>query len=368
MTTQLIGARIRALREERKLSQEDLASMFGFKDRQTVSAIENGERRVSAEELILAVEKLGQPLDYFTNPFILVGEGKFSWRQTNVGALRLDAYERSAGRWIAAFRAIAPQVGRATPLLRRALGLTRQSSFEEAMATGERFVTEFKLGDIPATRLADVMERELGVLVLMVDTTEGVSGAACRLPELDVVLINRHEVAGRRHFDLAHELFHILTWDAMPPQRLEDTSETGGNRIEQLANNFASTVLMPIPVLDRFGDWSVIPAAGLAARLNAVAQELQVTSSALKWRLVALDRLKQAVARAIPDAALRNNGREQIDEVVPPLFSRPFMEVINLAIDAGRVSMRRAAGLLDLTIEDLRDLFAVHGLEPPAEL
>jgi Zn-dependent peptidase ImmA (M78 family)/transcriptional regulator with XRE-family HTH domain len=368
MTTQLIGARIRALREERKLSQEDLASMFGFKDRQTVSAIENGERRVSAEELILAVEKFGQPLDYFTNPFMLVGEGKFSWRQTNVGSLRLDAYERSAGRWIAAFRAIAPQVGRAAPLLRRALGLTRHSSFEDAMAASERFVTEYKLGDVPATRLAEVMERELGVLVLMVDTTEGVSGAACRLPELDVVLINRHEITGRRHFDLAHELFHILTWDAMPPQRLEDASETGGNRIEQLANNFASAVLMPIPVLDRFGDWSVVPPAELPARLNAVAQELQVTSSALKWRLVALDRIKQAAARAIPDAALRNNGREQVNEVVPPLFSRPFMEVINLAIDAGRVSMRRAAGLLDLTVEDLKDLFAVHGLEPPADL
>jgi XRE family transcriptional regulator, fatty acid utilization regulator len=368
MTTPLIGARIKALREERKLSQEDLARLFGFKDRQTVSAIENGERRVSAEELILAVEKLGQPLDYFTNPFMLVGEGKFSWRQTKVGGLRLDAYERSAGRWIAAFRAIAPQVGKAAPLLRRALGLTKHSSFEDAMAASERFVAEYKLGDIPATRLAEVMERELGVLVLMVDTTEGVSGAACRLPQLDVVLINRHEVAGRRHFDLAHELFHILTWDAMPPQHLEEATETGGNRVEQLANNFASAVLMPLPVLDRFGDWSIISAAELPARLNAVATELQVTSSALKWRLVALDRLKPAMARAIPDAALRNNGRERVDEIVPPLYSRPFMEVINLAIDAGRVSMRRAAGLLDLTVEDLRDLFVVHGLEPPTDL
>jgi Zn-dependent peptidase ImmA (M78 family) len=212
------------------------------------------------------------------------------------------------------------------------------------------------------------MERELGVLVLMVDTTGGVSGAACRLPELDVVLINRHEVAGRRHFDLAHELFHILTWDAMPPQRLEESTEIGGNRVEQLANNFASAVLMPSPVLDRFGDWSTISLAELPARLNAAAIELQVTSSALKWRLVALDRLKPAVARAIPDAALKNNGRKQIDEVVPPLYSRPFMEVISLAIDAGRVSMRRAAGLLDLTVEDLSDLFVVHGLEPPADL
>src|SRR5438477_10530450 len=85
MATDLIGLRMKALREERKLSQDDVARLFGFKDRQTVSAIETGERRLSAEELITAVEKLGAPLDYFTNPFLLLGEGRFSWRQSNVG-------------------------------------------------------------------------------------------------------------------------------------------------------------------------------------------------------------------------------------------------------------------------------------------
>jgi transcriptional regulator with XRE-family HTH domain len=55
MNTNFIGARIKALREERRLSQDDLARLFGFKDRQTVSAIETGERRVTAEELVLAV-------------------------------------------------------------------------------------------------------------------------------------------------------------------------------------------------------------------------------------------------------------------------------------------------------------------------
>lgn len=368
MTTNLIGTRIKALREERKLSQDDLARVFGFKDRQTVSAIETGERRVTAEELLVAVEKLGAPLDYFTDPFLLVGEGRFSWRQTDVGSQRLSAYERSAGRWIAAFRAIAPQVGRSAPLLRRALGLTRNQRFEDAMEAGERFVTEFKLGDVPATRLIEVMERELGVLVLMVDAFQGISGAACRLPELDVVLINRHEVVGRRNFDLGHELFHILTWDAMPPEHSEEARETGGNRVEQLANNFASAVLMPVPVLDRYGDWSGVGAATLAAQLNAVADELQVTASALKWRLVALDRLKPAVARTVSDAALRNNGHGASAGAPPILFSKPFMEVIALAVNEGRVSARRAAGLLDLTIDDLADLFAAHGVEPPFDL
>ena len=365
MSASFIGPRIKALREERNLSQDDLARLFGFKDRQTVSAIETGERRVTAEELVIAVEKLGASLDYFTDPFLLVGEGRFSWRQTNVGPQRLSAYERNAGRWIAAFRSIAPQVGRGAPLLRRALGLHKGSRFEDAMEAGERFVAEFKLGDVPAARLGEVMERELGILVLHVDAFEGISGAACRLPELDAVLINRHEVVGRRHFDLAHELFHILTWDAMPPEHSEEARETGGNRVEQLANNFASAVLMPAAILDGFGDWAVIPASELPTRLNAVADALLVTASALKWRLVALGRLKPASARAVPDAALRNNGRDAVQAVTPALFSKPFTEVIALAIDQGRVSARRAAGLLDQTIDDLIELFAAHGVPKP---
>src|SRR5260370_42669860 len=111
--TNLIGARIKALREDRKLSQDELARIFGFKDRQTVSAIETGERRVSAEELLLAIQKLGAPLDYFTNPFLLAGEGNFSWRRhPRVGLESVKAFERVAGRWIAANRTPAGQVGK----------------------------------------------------------------------------------------------------------------------------------------------------------------------------------------------------------------------------------------------------------------
>ena len=193
--------------------------------------------------------------------------------------------------------------------MRRALGLTRRSSFEDAIWAGERFVAAFDLGDAPAVRLADVMERELGILVLMVDAYRGISGAACRLPELDAVLIAHHEVVGRRHYDLAHELFHILTWDAMPPEHSEEAMETGGNRVEQLANNFAAAVLMPSDALERFDGWSNLTEEELISRLNAAADELHVTASALKWRLVALGELKPAAVRSLPDAALHNNGR-----------------------------------------------------------
>jgi len=368
-----IGTRLKALREKQNLSQDEVARRFGFKDRQTVSAIETGERRLSADELLRAIEIFGVQLDYFTDPFLLAGEGKFSWRQTRVVGRALDTYEVDAGRLIAAFRELAPMVGSAAPLLRHALGLSKDSHFEDASEAGERFAVEFELGDVPAMRLAEVMERSLDILVLMVDPIDGVSGAACRLPELDVVLINRREVAGRRHFDLAHELFHILTWQAMPPEHVEDVEPKRRSRVEQLADNFASAVLMPAPVLDRFGDWSALASAtkpdALIGRLNDVADEIQVTSSALRRRLVALDRLDRAVASRLPEVKLRNNGRARaVDGPLPALFSKRFVEVIARAIDEGRVAVRRVSYLLGLSIDDLADVFAAHGLEAPYEL
>ena len=71
--------------------------------------------------------------------------------------------------------------------------MTLRHGPEDAAAAGERFVGELALGDAPATRLARVMERHLGALVLMVDLPEGVSAGACRLPALDTVRINRGE-------------------------------------------------------------------------------------------------------------------------------------------------------------------------------
>jgi len=369
MAQTLFGPRIKALREARKITQDDLARQFGFKDRQTVSAIETGERRLSADELLRAAEIFETTIDGLADPFVLVGnEGQFSWRQTNVAPETLSTFESGAGRWIATFRRVAPQVGYAPPLMRRTLNLSTKSSFEDAIAAGERFAAQFDLGEVPARRLAEVMEREFGILVLMVDAVNGVSGAACRLPEMDAVLINRHEPEGRRNFDLAHELFHILTWEAMPPHHLEEAGETSKSHVERLANNFASAVLMPRAVVDRFGDWAGMDVGAIIAKLNGMADALAVTASALKWRLVALGSITQGVARQVPDAAIRNNGRASVLRDAPPIFSRRFLEVIARGLDEGHLSTRRAASLLGVTLDDLPDLYQAHGIDATMDL
>ena len=99
-----------------------------------------------------------------------------------------------------------------------------------------------------------------------------------------------------------------------------------------------------------------------------MADELQVTSSALRWRLAALRRLTKARAQAIPESALRNNGRESAPCDPPLLFSKPFVELLAAAMEQGCISVRRTASLCGLTVEELAELFAAHGVEHVIEL
>ena len=365
---QRIGSRVRAIRQERGLSQDVLAQSLGFNDRQTLSAIETGIRAVKVQELVLIAEKLGVPIEYFTDPFRLDGEARFSWLQTCVSSEVLNEYETRASQWIGAFRTLAPKVEVNPPLIRPSLSLTKQSRFEDAMDAGERFVKEFNLGNVPTRRLVEVMEDDLNILVLMVNAKEGISGAACRLPELDTVLISRNEVVGRRNFGLAYELFHILTFEVLPPKRVESSDETGGDRVEQLANSFAAALLMPSSIIDCFGPWKELDLNNLIDKLYKIASKLEVTSFSLLWRLVSLGLLPKTTAYSIPESSLRNNGGMLSESATPPLFSKIFVEVLTEALNQGHISSRRAATLVGVPVEELPEIMHAHGVDYTLEL
>lgn len=239
--------------------------------------------------------------------------------------------------------------------------LTAGSRFEDAHAAADEIRRAWDLGLVPADALGGAIERHLGAQVLYVDAPRGVSGAAVQLPGLNTILINRREPAGRRHFDLAHELFHILTWDAMEPDRVEplEAPPTKGNRVERLADNFAGALLMPDDVVAPC--WAVRGEEGLAAWLNRTATELRVTSLALKWRLVVLGLLNKADADAIEDHLLAGNGGA--DEGTAPLpFSAGFVRTVHGAVEDGLLSLGKAARILGSSPQAFGDLCGVYGL------
>lgn len=366
MAAASIGTRLRALREGRRMSQEELSRALGFENRQTVAQIEAGQRKLSAEELVKAVVAFDVSLDYFTNPFLIAGEARFSWRRTDIPLSDLDAFESKAGEWIGAYRGLKVATGEMLSPIAHRLTLTRANSYEEAMQAGEAVADYLELGDVPSTDLARAMQDRMRILVLMVDAPPGISGAACLLRDLGAVLVNRRETPGRRNYDLAHELFHVLTWDAMPPERLDDGQGSGKiqRRVETMAEKFASAVLMPARLF-RDVDGPVTDANWL----NATATALGVSAKALKWRMVDLGRIDRDVARAYDDNLLVNNGMSGTKGWDPlPAFSEPYLQVLAAGIAQGELSVRRAAALLDVTIDGLSELMDLHSVPHPFDL
>ena len=400
----IVGKRLKAAREEAGLTQKQLSERLGIKDRQTVAAMEAGQRKVTAEELIAAMQILGRDLDYFTDPFRLDGEGRFSWRTSAEDTSVVADFEADAGRWLATFRELVEGAESKTVPLH--LDLTKRSSYEDAHAAAEWLVHEWSLGETPARSLEAAIETRLRALVLYVDAPAEVSGAAFKLPGLSAILINRNEAVGRCSFDLAHELFHLLTWETMPPAYAEAPGVPGSGlpaagslaatpaagrkaakagRVEQLANCFASALLMPEQSTRAV--WKQAPAQDAAdwtSWLNDTARRYRVSTAAFQWRLVQLGVLEKDAVNAelrwdgdaAGDRGDRGDRGDHGDHGDhgdrgdhggigrPELFSRGFVEAVNGAIGDGKVSVRRAAELLDLSIDDMAGLFQRHGLEP----
>ena len=365
-----VGARLKVARRRVGLTQEQLADALGVRHRQTVASIEAGRRSLSAQELLRAMSALDVDLDYFTDSFRLVGEGRFSFRTSRpVADAVLDEFEERVGRWIAMYRELAREQGEVPQWLEFKLALTPRSTFEDAEGAGEALADHWQLERCPAELLRSTMEDRMRILVLDTDPPVGISEAIARVPGLSCVLVNRQDPEGRRNLYFADALFHLLTWDAMAPARKEPVEvprRRKGWHVRRLAKHFASALLMPGTVLREY--WgSQIKSADVHDRLNDMAVALRVPGAACKWRLRRLGLLSKADLTRVDDGRLVENGhpRGATPDVRP--FSRQFVERVATALDAGRLSVRQTASLLNVSLPDLASLLRAYGHEPQFE-
>jgi Zn-dependent peptidase ImmA (M78 family) len=139
-----------------------------------------------------------------------------------------------------------------------------------------------------------------------------------------------------------------------------------GNRVEQLAENFAAALLMPAAIMRT--RWQAHdPSVDLHDWLNETAVDLRVSAVACKWRLHHLGCLSKVDLLDINDQRLVANGRPADADRPPRPFSERFVQRVASAINAGRLSVKRVASLLALSLSELAALLQDYGIEPSFE-
>lgn len=358
----LISQRITIARDRAGLSQDALARALGFNDRQTISAMETGLRQVSPEELVRIGEVLGQQLEFFTDPYVVAEKNAFSYRAAKPAKAVLEEFERQSERLISAHRRFRELLRETpSPVQAQLPDLTPGSHLELATLKGEQTAAAWKLGGRPAEKLREEIEKRLNIAILYVDAPESISGAACRLPDGGVILINRLEALCRQNFNLGHELFHLLTWEKMPPEHIDVVPEKDKPRSksEKLADAYTAGLLMPAAVIH--SRWQARGKEPVINWIKSNARELQVSSIALYWRTV---NLRLIGKEDVDISALKVDGSTR-GEKKPRLYSQRFVERLHSVLDEGYITVLKATELLDCSLDDLRALFSSYGLGVP---
>lgn len=362
--TYQIGERIRLARESNGMTQEAFAKALGHNNHQTISAIETGLRQLQPDELTRACQILERPLSFFTDPYVVTEPRAFSYR-AKPNSKDIDAFERKAHNLISAnrrFRQVLDEP--AAPIGQQLRGLTRQSTVCQATLVGERVSKALRLGDTPAIKLREAIEATCKVMVLFVDAPQSISGAACHLPDGDFILINRTEASFRRHFDLGHEFFHILTWIEMPPERLDPEVEGKGKpKVEKLADAFTAGLLMPHDVVSKRWQSRQLNQDIHDAILES-AKELRVSGPAMYWRLVNTCLLSKSEQDSVETENL-SRPDDNDPSGRPNVLNSEFVRRLHAVLQRGLLSARKASELLDCDPEDLRGICAAYGHPSP---
>ncbi len=354
-----IGCAVAALRKKRQMTQDELARRLGVRSAQIVSSIEKGQRSLKAAEAADLARILRVPLgDLLTGesppePFVL-------WRDEPGQAEAARADEQAlfllrCRRYAHVEELMESQPSADLPSFNLRLDRAR---FEDMEDWGEGVRSALRLGEIPAPRLRQALEEQAGIKVFLSELRGG-SGAATRGDFGPAILENRSEPETRRAYSLAHELFHLLTWDSVAARETELSSQER-ERNEQLANVFASAFLMPEAAVRQRLDHASLERPAWH-RLLPVAAAFAVSPPALLWRMVNLGLMSKPTAQRLE--GMRRDREEAKDQQAEPPLPRRFVLIAFRAWAEGKMSLGKLAEVLETTVGLLEPSLADYGID-----
>ena len=255
LSSQLLLDRLRRAREDRGLSQQAVAELLGVA-RTTVIALESGQRRLRADELVALAELYGERLEVLLReapaPRALAAQFR-----TQASRLPEEPELRQAARELQALAedAVAIEQLVAAPLSvryppARSLPPGDLDRHAEVLADEER--GRLGLGDGPLPHLREILESDVGLRVFAMPLPARIGGLFGFDAELGACLaVNSLHRWERQRWSLAHEYAHFLTRRDRPEITLSVGHYQRVPASERFADDFARHLLMPAAGVSR---------------------------------------------------------------------------------------------------------------------
>jgi Zn-dependent peptidase ImmA (M78 family)/DNA-binding XRE family transcriptional regulator len=366
LAPEILGKRLQEARKSRGLTQEVVATTIGAA-RTTIVAIEKGERRLDADELIQLAALYGRNVSELVGRTQLVESfvpefraalhpnkaqsGDHSECVVQLQRLAEDYYD------------LEQRCGKPMPRNNQAVyeikGIPVEQAAEDIAAT-ER--NRLGLGDGPISDLATLLEADRGLRIFSYTMPSQIAGIFAYTDTLGGCIgINAGHPRDRRNWSIAHEFGHYLTarFEVEMTYLHEKRAHTAR---ERFADEFAKCFLMPAAGLTRrFAD--IYRANGQKISLADIlhlANLYQVSVQALVLRLEDLKRLPSGTWDTKKEEGFRPRAAQKTLGLPCPApsedqFPARYLYLVLLAYEQSLVTEGQAANYLRTDRVSARD-------------
>lgn len=346
-----IGARLKIAREAIGYTLEKTAqeSKIGTS---SLSEFENGKREPKFSQLSRLAEMYKRSIDFFLTDK-LSAEPVMLWRDGPSNQEEQKEIEAEFRRLCQQYRKLelCTAETRKTMLPQPDVMNPEQFSWPQADLFARKVQKELCLGDIPSASLRKILEERYYVKIFhlkfagsAISTVSDEFGPA--------VLLNSSNVPWRRNYDLAHELFHLLTWGIFRTKQKEPNENE-----EKLADSFASKLLMPEESLkQRIASLANEQGETRLEQLDDLAREFGVSLDAMVYRIAGLYRIRKEDTEKFRAAA------KQLAEIHKPresdkaeMLPERYRYLAQRALRDGRLSLMQFAKYMSISYKKAQE-------------
>lgn len=352
-----VGQRLQDARKRRGLSQEEAANAIGVA-RTTMVAIEKGERRIRAAELLQLAQAYGQSVNDLLRdrPQLAAFAPQFRSQRANwpgdAGVIdeSIAEFEGLCRDYLELEQlAGAPLLHHAPP--EYSLGAIGVERLAQSAAQSER--ARLGLGDAPIPLLRTILETEVGLRIFYMDLKPAgaLAGLYAYSPDLGgCIAVNRLHPEERRRWTLAHEYAHFLV-DRQRADVLADAIVRRSDS-ERFADAFARSFLLPESgIVRRFHQARANNKPFTLAELFLLAHDYGVSVEAMTLRLEELRLLQPGLWNKLKAGGLKVRDAQR-ELGLPPLpgnddlLPRHYQHLALEALERGMITEGQFAHFL----------------------